>query len=251
MKGVIIAGGDGTRLQPVTLTTNKHLLCVYNKPVIYYGIEKLVEAGIDKIMVVTSPYYVDSFVKLLGSGQNFIAKRKNFATTNKRWAQVQIVYAIQNRPLGIANALYLAKDYVGQDNCALYLGDNIFEDDVSVHIRNFKDGALIFLKKVADPARFGVATIGVGGAVLEIEEKPSRPKSNLAVTGLYLYDHSVFNKMLEQKASVRGEYEITYINNKYLAEGKLKSVTLKKKWFDIGTFDSLLDASVYAKSRKL
>src|SRR3989338_4843524 len=185
MKGVILAGGNGTRLHPVTLTTNKHLLCVYNKPVIYYGIQKLVDAGIDKIMVVTSTYYLDSFVKLLGSGQNFIVKRENLSSKNKP-AQLQIVYGIQNQPMGIASALYIAKDYVGTDNCVLYLGDNIFEDDITTHIRNFKDGALAFLKKVKDPKRFGVAVVGDKNNILHIEEKPQKPKSDLAVTGLYL-----------------------------------------------------------------
>ncbi len=145
MKGVILAGGKATRLYPLTLVTNKHLLPIYNKPVIYYSIEKLVEAGIDRIMVVTSSQHIDDFVGLLGSGQDFISKNDG--------KQIQIVYGIQNKPSGITDGLYIAKDYIGKDNCILFLGDNILEDDISSHIKNFNNGALIFLKKVNDPER--------------------------------------------------------------------------------------------------
>lgn len=241
MKGVILAGGDATRLRPLTLVTNKHLLPVYNKPVIYYGIEKLVDAGIDRIMVVTSPRHVDDFVNLLGSGQHFVSK--------KNGKQVQIVYGIQNQPRGIAEGLHIAEDYVGNDTCALYLGDNIFEDDIREPIQQFTGGATVFLKEVPDPERFGVAEINTEGIVLSIEEKPKAPKSKLAVTGLYLYDNSVFQKVLNQPLSDRGEYEITYINNLYLKEGKLRSVKLHKEWFDIGVFDSMLNASNFMKRK--
>jgi len=241
MKGVILAGGFATRLNPVTKATNKHLLPVYNKPVIYYGIEKLVEAGIDKIMIVTSPQHVEGFVNLLGSGQDFISKK-----TGK---QIQIVYGIQNEPSGIAEGLWIAKDYVGDDNCILYLGDNIFEDDISEYVKQFQGGALVFLKEVKDPKRFGVAVLDKNNDVLQIEEKPQNPKSNLAVTGLYVYDNTVFNKMIEQPKSERGEYEITYINNLYIQEGRLKAVSLKKEWFDIGTFESLLTASEFYEDK--
>jgi len=237
MKGVILAGGFGTRLHPVTKVTNKHLLPVFNKPVIYYGIEKLVAAGIDKIMIVTNPQFIEDFVNLLGSGQDFISKN-----TGK---QIQIVYGIQNEPSGIAQGLWIAKDYVGNDNCVLYLGDNIFEDDIGEYVRQFENGATIFLKEVSDPKRFGVAVIDDNNKVIEIEEKPQNPKSNLAVTGLYIYDNTVFDKMIGQPKSERGEYEITYINNLYIKEGKLKAVKLEKEWFDIGTFESLLTASQF------
>lgn len=240
MKAVILAGGTGTRLSPLTLTTNKHLFALYNKPVIYYAIEKLVAAGIYKIMIVTSSEHVADFVKLLGSGKNF---------ARPQGGQVQIVYGIQNEPNGIAYGLYIAKDYIGMDDCLLFLGDNIFEDDIAPHIKNFTGGARVFLKKVPDPHRFGVATVDKKGKVVAIEEKPHKPKSNLAVTGLYLYDSTVFDKMLDQKKSKRGEYEVTYLNNLYIAEGKLDAVLLKQKWFDIGTFDSLLDASVHMRKR--
>ncbi|HBV01173.1 MAG TPA: spore coat protein [Candidatus Taylorbacteria bacterium] len=241
MKGVILAGGDATRLRPLTLVTNKHLLPVYNKPLIYYGIERLVEAGIDRIMVVTSPRHVENFVGLLGSGQNFISQKDG--------KQIQIVYGIQNGPSGIADGLYIAKDYIGADNCALYLGDNIIEDDISEHIARFKKGALVFLKEVKDPQRFGVAEVDASGKVLGIEEKPKEPKSNLAVVGLYIYDNSVFKKMVGQPMSERGEYEITYLNNKYIEEGTLRSVHLEKEWFDAGTADSLLEAGNFMEKK--
>jgi len=243
MKGVILAGGQGTRLRPFTHITNKHLLPIYDKPVIYYAVHKLVSAGIDRIMVVTSPEHQKHFVDILGSGQDFISKK-----TGK---QIQIVYGIQNKPSGIADGLYIAKDYVGDDNCVLYLGDNIIEDDISEQIENFHGGATVFLKEVSDPDRFGVVTMDDSGNIVEIEEKPIAPKSNLAVIGLYIYDNTVFKKMVGQPASDRGEYEITYLNNKYIEEGRLKSAILTKEWFDIGTLDSLLEAGNFMKQKRL
>jgi glucose-1-phosphate thymidylyltransferase len=241
MKGVILAGGSGTRLAPLTLATNKHLFPVYDKPVIYYAIEKLFAGGIDKIMIVTSGEHIADFVKLLGSGQHF--KRP-------QGGQVQIVYGIQNEPNGVAYGLYIAKEYVGKEDCALFLGDNIFEDDIEEHIKSFTGGARVFLKKVPDPKRFGVATVDERGKVTGIEEKPEKPQSDLAVTGLYLYDATVFDKMLDQQKSDRGEYEITYLNNKYVQEGTLDAVMLEKDWFDVGTVDSLLAAGLYMKAKK-
>lgn len=242
MKGVILAGGSGTRLAPFTHITNKHLLPIYDKPVIFYAIEKLVSAGIEHIMIVTPPEYQHHFVELVGSGQNFISPK-----TGKR---IQIVYGIQDKPSGIADGLYIAKEYVGNDNCVLYLGDNIIEDDITEQVRNFKGGALVFLKEVKDPERFGVATIDDGNNIIEIEEKPKNPKSNKAVTGIYLYDNTVFEKMVGQPKSARGEYEITYLNNKYIQEGTLRAVTLEKNWFDIGTMDSLLEAGKFMQHKK-
>jgi len=241
MKGVILAGGLGTRLLSVTKAVNKHLLPVYNKPVIWYGVNKLVEGGIDRIMIVTSPRHIEDFVELLGSGQDFISKN-----TGK---QIQIVYAIQNEPSGTAEGLWIAKDYVGNDDCVLYLGDNIFEDDISDYIKSFKEGAVVFLKEVNDPERFGVATVDSNFTVLEIDEKPKHPKSNLIITGLYIYDNTVFNKMIGQPRSPRGEFEITYINNLYIKEQKLKAIKLQKEWFDIGSFDSLLRASKFYEDK--
>lgn len=226
---------------PLTHVTNKHLLPVYDKPVIYHGVEKLVSAGIDHIMIVTSPDHIDSFVRLLGSGERFFSKE-----TGK---QIQIVYGIQNEASGIAYGLYIAKDYVGHDNCVLYLGDNIIEDDISEHVRSFRHGATVFLKKVPDPERYGIATIGKNNLVTEIIEKPKNPKSDLAVVGTYIYDNTVFEKMVGQPVSARGEREITYINNKYIEEEALQAATLEKAWFDVGTVDSLVEASLYMQKK--
>ena len=241
MKAVILAGGSGTRLHPLTLVTNKHLLPVFDKPVIYYAIEKLVDAGVTKIMIVTAPHHIDSFVRLLGSGQRFVPK----TSTAK---QIQIVYGIQNEPNGIAYGLFIAEDYVGRDNCVLFLGDNIFADDIAPAIENFRKGATVFLKKVRDPKRFGIATLKKG-KITALEEKPQRPKSDLAVTGLYIYDNTVFKKIRKIPPSERGEYEITDVNKLYLEEDSLRSHVLKKEWFDIGTVESLHRASLFMKKR--
>lgn len=241
MKGVILAGGSGTRLAPLTLATNKHLLPLYDRPIIYYSIEKMIQAGIARIMIVTSGTHIEDFVKLLGSGQNFHMPDGR---------QLQIVYGIQNEPRGICEGLHIAEDYVGGDNCMLLLGDNIFEDDITPHVRGFKGGATIFLKKVPDPHRFGIAEFDKQGCVVGIEEKPKKPKSDCAVTGCYIYDASVFKKMLDNKLSARGEFEIGHVNNKYAKEGTLASVFLKKRWFDVGTFDSLLNASLHMSKKQ-
>lgn len=215
---------------------------MYDRPVIYYAIEQLVNTGIYKIMIVTSGAHVEDFIKLLGSG-------KAFRRPDGR--QVQIVYGIQNEPNGIAFGLYIAKEYVGSDDCLLYLGDNIFDESLAEHIQDFKGGAKVFLKEVNDPERFGVAQVDKKNHVINIEEKPIKPKSNLAVTGLYLYDSTVFDKMLDQQPSERGEYEITYLNNKYIEEGRLDAVILKGPWFDIGTFESLMEASIYMRDKRM
>ncbi len=242
MKGVILAGGNGTRLHPLTKITNKHLLPLYDKPVIFHAVEKLVNAGIDKIMVILSPQYLDDFVSVLGSGQDW--------TSKKTGHQVQIVYGIQNEPAGIAQGLCIAHDFVGGDSVVLHLGDNIIEDDIADDVARFTGGAKIFLKGVHDPERFGVATLDANGRVVEIIEKPKVPKTNFAVTGVYIYDNSVFDKMVGQEKSDRGEYEITWVNNRYVEEGTLEAAHVKGAWFDIGTFDSLLAASQYMKEKK-
>lgn len=241
MKGVILAGGGGTRLHPLTKITNKHLLPLYNRPVIFHAVEKLVSAGIDKIMIVASPGYLDDFVSVLGSGKELVSKQ-----TGK---QVQIIYGIQNEPRGIAEGLWIAKDFIGDDNVLLHLGDNIIEDDIATHVANFKSGAKVFLKGVHDPERFGVATLDTENRVTEIIEKPKQPKTNLAVVGLYMYDNTVFDKLVGQPLSDRGEYEITWLNNKYIDEGTLEAGRIEGAWFDIGTFDSLLAASLYMKEK--
>ncbi len=239
-KAVILAGGYGTRLHPLTLATNKHLLPLYHKPVISHAIDKLVDAGITRIMIVTGPEHLDDFARVVGSGEHWKPK-------NSPEHQIQVTYGIQNKPGGIAQGLFIAKEYVEGEPCVLYLGDNYIEDDLGPYLRGFKDGATIFLKEVPNPERFGVATVGKDGRVSAIQEKPKNPKSNLAVIGIYIYDETVFDKMRDQKPSKRGEYEITYVNNKYAKQKKLRAVTLKKKWFDVGTFDSLLDASQYVR----
>jgi glucose-1-phosphate thymidylyltransferase len=242
MKGVILAGGSGTRLHPLTKITNKHLLPLYDKPVIFHAVEKLVNAGIDHIMIVASPQYLDDFVSVLGSGQDFKSKKSG--------KQVQIVFGIQNEPRGIAEGLWIAKDFVGNEDVVLHLGDNIIFDDIQEHIENFKGGAKIFLKQVPDPERFGVATLDAKGKVAKITEKPLSPESNLAVVGIYLYDNSVFKRLVGQELSARGEYEITWVNNQFIESGELDSVEITGAWFDIGTFDSLLAASQYIKEKR-
>lgn len=238
MKGIILAGGFGTRLHSITKVTNKHLLPVYNKPMIFYPIEAMVRAGINRICIVTNPSHVDDFVQLLGSGGGF---------KDRRGKRVQIVYAIQDKPTGIADGLWIARDYVGTESCLMILGDNIVLDDLTPHVQGFQGGAVIFLKEVPDPHRYGIAEVDKRGKVSSVEEKPENPKSNLAITGIYMYDNTCFQKCIRQPKSERGEYEITYINNLYLKEGKLHAVRLKKPWFDAGTVDSLLKTSIFMR----
>lgn len=243
MKGVILAGGNGTRLHPLTKITNKHLLPLYNKPVIFHAVEKLVNAGIDRIMIVASPRYIEDFVNVLGSGQDF----KPTHTSGK---QIQIIYGIQNAPSGIADGLWIAKDFVGNDSVILHLGDNIIFDDIREHVLSFTKGARVFLKKVPDPHRFGVASLDKKGKVAKIIEKPAQPESDLAVAGIYMYDNTVFERMVGMPMSERGEYEITWVNNAYIKTGDLDAVYIKDEWFDIGTFDSLLAASLHLRDKK-
>lgn len=240
MKGIILAGGNATRLRPLTLVTNKHLLPIYNKPLIYYPIETMVRAGINRIMIITSPHHLSHFVNLLGSGHDF---------KDNQDKQIQIVYAIQNDASGIADGLWIARDYVGNDSCMLLLGDNIFIDDLSPYLKKFKTGAMVFLKDVHDPERFGIAEVDTKGRVVSVEEKPKKPKSNLAITGAYVYDTTCFKKCVGQPKSKRGEYEITYINNLYLQAKQLKAVHLQNEWFDAGTFDSLIRASLFVQAQ--
>lgn len=235
MKAVILAGGEGTRLYPLTVVvTNKHLLPLYNKPVISYAVDKLVESGIKDIMIISSPQHIGQFVTLFDA-----------------YKECSITYGVQRAAKGIADGLRVAKDFIGTDNCLLWLGDGIVEDDIRLHIKNFTSGSKIFLKAVPDPSRFGVAHIDAKGRVTKIVEKPKKPKSNLAVVGVYLYDNTVFDKMKNQPLSLRGEYEITYVNNKYIEEGSLEAAVLRKKWFDIGTFESLFEASSYMRKKEL
>lgn len=232
MKAVILAGGEGTRLYPITKVTNKHLLPIYDRPIIQYAVEKMIAYGIKDVLIITNATYLVKFKRL------FVEEKR-----------CQISFVVQKEAIGIANGLLLAKKFIGGDNFLFWLGDGIVEDDLAKHIHSFKSGAKVFIKRVPDPERFGVATVDRKHNVLEIIEKPKVPKSHYAVTGIYLYDNTVFTKMKNQPKSARGEYEITYVNNKYIEAGTLKAVFLKKQWFDIGTFESLHKASIFIRKK--
>lgn len=237
MKGVILAGGTGSRLYPLTKITNKHLLPVYDEPMIYYPLKTLIYAGIKDILIVSGKGHVGHFLELLGSGSDF---------------GVRLSYDIQAEAGGIAQALSLAEYFAGNDNVTVILGDNIFEDNVREHVSSFKSGARIFLKAVPDPHRFGIAELDQEkGRVIGIEEKPKNPKSNYAVTGLYIYDSCVFDVIKTLKPAGRGELEITDVNNDYIRQGTLSYSILKGYWSDAGTFDSLYRASEIARSKKI
>ena len=228
MKGIILAGGTGSRLFPLTKVTNKHLLPVYDKPMICYPLNTLVNAGIDDILIVSGRGHVGHFLELLGSGSDM---------------GVRLSYEIQEGAGGIAQALGLAHRWADNDSVTVILGDNIFEDNVKEAVQSFDAGARIFLKEVKDAQRFGVAEVA-RDRIIDIEEKPKQPKSNLAVTGLYIYDSSVFRVIQDLKPSGRGELEITDVNNAYIRKGAMTFSQLKGFWSDAGTFDSLLHASV-------
>jgi len=231
MKGVVLAGGTGSRLYPLTRVTNKHLLPIYDKPMVYYPIQTLVNAGIHEILLVTGGKNAGEFLRLLGNGHDFGLKHLN--------------YTYQEGEGGIAEALHLAEHFAaGQPMCVI-LGDNIIENNICQAVENFrkqKTGAKLLLKEVHDAQRFGVAELQ-GNRVVGIEEKPKVPKSNFAVTGVYFYDATVFEKIHRLKPSGRGELEITDVNNFYVQEGTLTWEMLDGWWTDAGTFDSLLRAN--------
>lgn len=236
MKGVILAGGLGTRLYPLTYATNKHLLPVYDRPMIFYPIQTLVRAGIEEILIVTGGPHAGHFLQVLRNGQEFGVKH--------------LEYVYQEGEGGIAAALSLAEDFADGDCLTVILGDNTTDADISKEIKNFQEGALIFLKEVPDPQRFGVAVFK-RGKLVGIKEKPKKPKSNLVVTGLYLYDNTVFKKIRTLKPSRRGELEITDVNNLYLVQGKLGWAKLRGFWRDAGTFETLFEVNAYwRKARK-
>jgi glucose-1-phosphate thymidylyltransferase len=234
MKGVILAGGTGSRMYPLTKVTNKHLLPVYDKPMIYYPMETLINARIKDIMIVSGRGHAGHFLELLGSGVDF---------------GVHFTYEIQEKAGGIAQALSLAEDFVDGDSVTVILGDNIFQDNIKEDVANFHEGAKIFIKEVPDAHRFGVAELK-GDKVTGIEEKPKEPKSNFAVTGLYIYDSEVFNAIKTLKPSGRGELEITDVNNYYINKGAMEYGTLKGFWSDAGTFESLLRAGMLVKQNR-
>lgn len=223
MKGILLAGGNGTRLAPLTRVTNKHLIAIYDEPMIMYPLKTLANSGIKDILVVSGREHTGHFLEFLGSGKEF---------------GVNITYRVQDDAGGIAHALLSAEHFVGRDPMTVILCDNIFEDTFRNTLRTFKKGARIFLKKVPDPERFGVATLA-GKKVKRLVEKPKKPVSSWAVTGLYQYDHRVFNMIRRLKPSARGELEITDVNNMYIRKGQLQAEFIKGFWSDAGTFPSL------------
>lgn len=233
MKGVILAGGTGSRLGSLCKVTNKHLLPIYNKPMIFYPLQTLINMGIKDILVVSGTEHCGHILQLLGSGKDF---------------DVNISYKIQDMAGGIAQALGLADNFVNNDNVAVILGDNIYED--SFDVSSFSSGAHFYLKEVQDAHRFGVADV-VNGYITCIEEKPKTPRSNLAVTGLYLYDNRVFDIIKGLKPSKRDELEITDVNNKYIQLGNVSYDVVKGDWTDAGTFESLYRANTIARSISL
>jgi len=228
MKGIVLAGGTGSRLYPLTKVTNKHLLPVGNKPMIYYPIEKLIGAGIEEILIVTGTEHMGDVVNLLGSGKDFGCR---------------FTYKVQDEAGGIAQALGLARNFAGNDSMAVILGDNIFESDLNDATKSFdKSGAQIMIKEVDDPARFGVAELD-GDKIVGIEEKPDQPKSNYAVTGIYFFPPDVFDIIKNLEPSDRGELEITDVNNYYIQNGRMAYSVLEGWWTDAGTPDSYKKAN--------
>ena len=242
MKGILLCGGLGTRLFPITKGVSKQLLPIYNKPMIYYPLSVLMLADIKDILIITTPEDSDSFKRLLGDGSNY---------------GINLTYAVQEKPNGIAQAFVIGEEFIGNDSVCLILGDNIFHGTgfsellwpSVIHAENFNE-ATVFGYWVADPERYGVAEFDEYGRCISIEEKPKEPKSNYAVVGLYFYPNDVIDIAKNIKPSARGEYEITSVNQKYLEEGRLHVKTLSRgfAWLDTGTFESLSEASNYVET---
>jgi glucose-1-phosphate thymidylyltransferase len=237
MKGIILAGGSGTRLHPLTLSVSKQLMPVYDKPMIYYPLSTLLEAGIREILIITTPHDAPLFRQLLGDGSRLGCRFE---------------YAVQHEPNGLAQAFVLGADFIGTDSVALVLGDNIFYGSAMGGLLESSvnpQGGVVFAYRVSDPERYGVVEFDAAGKALSIEEKPEHPKSHYAVPGLYFYDNRVVDLARNLKPSARGEYEITDVNRAYLAQGELRVAILDRgtAWLDTGTFDSLMQAGQYVQ----
>lgn len=235
MKGIILAGGTATRLFPMTATTSKQLLPVYDRQMIFYPLDTLIKAGIKEILVIVAPEHSGQFLNLLGS----LLKKHG----------VHITFEVQSTPRGLAEALTLGENHIGEDNVALILGDNIFEDDFAKDIKEFRTGGHVFAKKVKDPERFGVVRFNKENRAMEIVEKPKDWISDYAVTGLYLYDSRCVEMAKKMKPSERGEIEITEVNKEYLKKKELEVTLFDGEWLDAGTPDSLLEASMIVKEK--
>ena len=236
MKGIILAGGSGSRLSPLTKVTSKQLLPVYNQPMIYFPLQTLLRAGIKDILIIVAPDHSGDFVNLLGSGKQFGAR---------------FAYEVQDKPEGLAHAFLIGADFIGKDSCAMILGDNIFTHDFSPSIKFFKKGAKIFVKQVPDAQRFGVVEFDEKGKVISIEEKPKNPKSNYAQVGFYIFDKHVVEYAKTLKRSKRGEYEIVDLANIYFKKGQLQAEILSGEWIDAGTFESLYKATTIVRENDL
>lgn len=237
MKGIILAGGTATRLFPLTTTTSKQLLPVYDRQMIFYPLNTLIKAGIKEILIIVAPEHSGQFVNLLGS---------MFDGT-----EIKVEFKVQKVPRGLADAFIVGEQFIDNDNVVLILGDNIFEDDFSKAIRDFESGGHIFAKKVSDPERYGVVKFDKKGRVLKLVEKPKKWISDYAIPGIYIYDNKVVTIAKSLKPSERGEIEITDINKKYLEMGELKVSVIKGMWFDAGTFDALLEVNEIVKKKKI